>query len=210
MQHAIHNLFILDASGSMESIKRPTISAFNEIVQTAVGIEAQHPEQVHRVSLVAFNTLETRTLLWQQPVKEAAQLNEAIYQPNGGTPLYDAMGYAIQKLKGDLYGTGPHNVLVTVFTDGEENSSTQFSATAIRAIIAELEDKGWTFTYIGTGHDIGKATDNMQMKQSNSQSFRADEAGFKDMMQKETHARRQYAQKIQQKQSTKEDFYGKG
>ena len=207
MKHAIHNLFILDASGSMESIKHLTISAFNEIVQTAIGTEAQYTEQVHSVSLVAFNTLETRTLLWQQPVKEAAQLSEAAYLPNGGTPLYDAMGYAIQKLKGELYNTGPHNVLVTVFTDGEENSSKEFSATAIRSLIAELEGKGWTFTYIGTGHDIGKTTDSMQMKSSNAQSFRGDAAGFKEMMTKETTARQRYASKIQLKEDTKEDFY---
>ena len=32
--HQEHNLIILDESGSMESIKEPTIRGFNELVQT--------------------------------------------------------------------------------------------------------------------------------------------------------------------------------
>ena len=208
MKHQVHNLFILDASGSMESIKRQTIASFNELVQTAKGMEAQFPEQEHIVSLVSFSTLEMKTHLWRQPVAEARELTSADYQPNGSTPLYDAMGYAINRLKGDLYGAGAHNVLVTVFTDGEENSSREFSAGAIRALILELEDQGWTFTYIGTGHDVAKASGGINIRISNSVSFDVSESGFKDMMARETSARMRYASKIRGKEDLKEDFYG--
>ena len=47
----VHNLVILDESGSMEAIKSATISGFNEVVQTIKGVEKQFPEQEHFVSL---------------------------------------------------------------------------------------------------------------------------------------------------------------
>ena len=43
-KHQVHNLIILDESGSMESIKEPIISGFNELVQTIKGIEKDFPE----------------------------------------------------------------------------------------------------------------------------------------------------------------------
>ena len=207
MKHQVHNLFILDASGSMSSIKRQTVASFNELVQTARGMEAQFPEQEHIVSLVSFNTLETKTILWRQPVAEAREIGDAQYEPNGGTPLYDAMGAAINRLKGDLYGAGPHNVLVSVFTDGEENSSREFSGAAIRALLKELEDKGWTFTYIGTGHDVTAASGGINISVHNSVSFSANEAGFSEMMAKERSARQRYSEKIRSKEDLRSGFY---
>ena len=36
-KHQVHNLIILDESGSMETIKKMIISGFTEIVQTVKG-----------------------------------------------------------------------------------------------------------------------------------------------------------------------------
>ena len=65
-RHQVHNLIILDESGSMESIKQPTIEGFNEIVQTIKGIEKQFPEQEHFISLMSFNSLGRKTHLWKE------------------------------------------------------------------------------------------------------------------------------------------------
>lgn len=40
----VHNLIILDESGSMQEIKAATVQGFNEIVQTIKGFEKQFPE----------------------------------------------------------------------------------------------------------------------------------------------------------------------
>ena len=53
--HQVHNLIILDESGSMYSIKKQIISGFNEVVQTVKGVEQQYPEQEHFNSFVTFN-----------------------------------------------------------------------------------------------------------------------------------------------------------
>ena len=46
-KHEVHNLIILDESGSMDSIKKNIIQGFNEIVQTVKGIEKEFSEQEH-------------------------------------------------------------------------------------------------------------------------------------------------------------------
>ena len=62
----VHNLIILDESGSMEAIKRATIIGFNEVVQTIKGVEKRFPEQEHFVSLVTFNGLGIKTKLFNR------------------------------------------------------------------------------------------------------------------------------------------------
>ena len=62
-KHQVHNLIILDESGSMESIKSSIIQGFNEIVQTIKGIEKEFPEQEHFISLVTFNGLGQKLLV---------------------------------------------------------------------------------------------------------------------------------------------------
>lgn len=46
-KHQVHNLIILDESGSMSSIEKTIMNGFNELVQTIQGIESQFPNQEH-------------------------------------------------------------------------------------------------------------------------------------------------------------------
>lgn len=44
-------------------------------------------------------------------------------------------------------------VLAVIFTDGEENSSTEVSSEDVAKMIANKEDDGWTFIYLGANQD---------------------------------------------------------
>ena len=74
-KHQVHNLIILDESGSMEAIKRTIIQGFNELVQTIQGIEQQFPEQEHYISFISFNGLGQKILHFLDPV---SMLNQSI------------------------------------------------------------------------------------------------------------------------------------
>ena len=82
-KHQVHNLIILDESGSMESIKNTIIEGFNEIVQTVKGIEKEFPEQEHFISLVTFNGLGQKLLHFIDPVSRLEQIDEKRYRPKG-------------------------------------------------------------------------------------------------------------------------------
>ena len=98
-KHQVHNLIILDESGSMCDIKSTIISGFNELVQSVKGIEKQFPNQEHLITLVSFNNLENKLLHFIDPIKKLDSINESTYNPASMTPLFDAMGYSISKLK---------------------------------------------------------------------------------------------------------------
>ena len=55
------------------------------------------------------------------------------YRPGGGTPLYDAIGKGISKVNAQIED-GDH-VLVTIITDGEENSSEEWTLKMVRSMI---------------------------------------------------------------------------
>ena len=131
-KHEVHNLIILDESGSMDSIKKTIIQGFNEIVQTVKGIEKEFPEQEHFISLVTFDRLGQKLLHFIDPVNKLELIDETNYKPDASTPLYDAMGFTLIKLRQVLQEKSDYNVLVTILTDGEENASKEFTGTAIK------------------------------------------------------------------------------
>ena len=208
-KHQVHNLIILDESGSMGYIKKPIISAFNELVQTVKGVEKQFPEQEHFISFVTFNGSTGHTELHHaDPVKKIKELNMKSYVPNGSTPLFDSMGFSILKLKAQVEKVPNHNVLVTILTDGEENASREFRGKDIKKLVDELKTKNWTFTYIGTDHDIKSFANSISVE--NTMYFDKSEAGIGLMMNKERAARLSYSKKIRDKESTSYGFYGDG
>ena len=204
-KHEVHNLIILDESGSMESIKNTIIQGFNEIVQTVKGIALQYPEQEHLISFFTFNGLGNKTLHFCEPVEKLEQIDEKKYQPDASTPLYDAMGYTLAKLKKELESKTDYNVLVTILTDGEENSSKEFTGSAIKKIVEDLTQRGWTFTYIGTDHDVEKFAASISI--TNIMHFSKNDVDMEAMFVKEKSARVAYSRKIRSKEDTKTNFY---
>ena len=204
-KHKVHNLIILDESGSMESIKKTIIQGFNEIVQTVKGIEKEFPEQEHFISLVTFNGLGNKILHFIDPASRLEQIDEKRYQPNASTPLYDAMGFSFAKLRQVVENLTDYNVLVTILTDGEENASKEFTGIAIKKLIEELKLNRWTFTYIGADHDVEKFAASISI--TNTIHFQKNEANMKAMFARESNSRANYSQKIREKKDTTDDFY---
>ena len=82
MKTRIHNLIILDESGSMESIKRAAINGMNETVQSIRDAQKKHEDQEHIVSLVSFNSSEIKGIYDCVPVAEVEELTDKEYVPD--------------------------------------------------------------------------------------------------------------------------------
>lgn len=204
-KHQVHNLIILDESGSMSSIKNTIIHGFNELVQTIKGIEKQFPEQEHFVSFVSFNSLGQKLLHFIDPASKLEQIDDKSYNPDAMTPLFDAMGFSVNKLKQSLQGQTDYNVLVTVLTDGEENDSKEFSGNDIKKLVEELKQNRWTFTYIGTDHDVEKIAISLSI--NNTMVFEKNEADIKKMFAREQNARANYSKKIRFNEDTTSNYF---
>lgn len=201
----IHNLIILDESGSMQTIKKPTISGFNEVVQTIKGAKSKYPEQEHFISLFTFNSNGIKTKLFMVPVAELEELDEKIYQPNFMTPLFDAIGISVTKLKYNLTEEENVNVLVTILTDGYENASKEYTGKQVKSQIEKLRGEGWTFTYIGANHDVEQVA--MSISITNTLKFESNDAGTNNMWAKERSSRMNYLRKLSLNEDAQDNYF---
>lgn len=201
----IYNLIILDESGSMNCIKPQTINGFNETVQTIASAQKKFPEQNHLVTLVSFNSSEIKTVFDMLPVDQVRQLNDRTYSPDGNTPLYDALGRALSKLRYQINTKENHQVLVTIITDGEENSSREFTGRMVKNLIDELKAMDWVFTFIGANIDVEKVAS--QISINNYISFNQSSAGTNTMFAREKNARMNMYDKMS-KGVSKKDLQG--
>lgn len=204
-KHQVHNLIILDESGSMESIKTTIIQGFNELVQSIQGIEKQFPEQEHFISFVSFNSSGQKVLHFMDQASKLKQIDDESYNPAELTPLFDAMGFSMNKLKQALKDQTDCNVLVTILTDGAENASKEFSGKDIKRLVEELKQTNWTFTYIGTDHDVQEIASSLSI--NNTMTFEKNEADIKRMFLKEQDARAGYSSKIRLKEDTSSNYF---
>ena len=115
------NLIILDESGSMYSIEKQAISGVNETIQTTKSIQSKNPDMQQLITLVTFNSERINEICSCQAADTVNLITDKDYIPNACTPLYDAMGRALTKMKSQV--KEDDKVLVTIVTDGYENSS---------------------------------------------------------------------------------------
>ena len=190
----IHNLLILDESGSMHSIYDQALTGSNETIQSIRAAQEQFADQDHRFTFVTFNTIapNIKTVIDDVPIGEVKDLTENDYHPNACTPLYDAMGKAITTLERKV--KEEDRVLVTIITDGYENASQEYSGKAIKEMVGRLRDKGWTFVYIGANQDAIEVAKELDI--NNSLNFCADAAGTQAMFERHHRSKEIYYSKI--------------
>lgn len=194
-------VFLLDKSGSMRSDIDVTIEGFNQ--QVSILKENKEAGGDTRASLYTFggdgipsNQGMTGTGAVSPLIMALTQksghtshgivqvvnnespdkmplLDTLTYVPDGGTPLYDAFGTAIDSLL--LQSDINHEdtaVLVVAFTDGEENTSRKYSAKDIATKVDTLTKTGrWTFSLIGPKGGVETVGDLLAIKKSNRVGF---------------------------------------
>ena len=142
------NLIIADESGSMSVIRDTTLAGLNETITTCQKMQEKFPTMEQRITLITFDSNHTKVIFDNIPALEAKPLSQKDYVPGAATPLYDAIGQAVTQTYAQTEKTD--NVLVTILTDGEENSSTEFDLKMVKRLIDKQKEQGWTFTFIGT------------------------------------------------------------
>ena len=191
----VYNVVILDQSGSMFDIKREAINGYNETLQTIQAAQRKHAgTQDHFVTLVVFNSVSVRTVYDRIACGQAVELSDNTYRPQAGTPLFDAMGATLSKLRDMLDAENGYNVLVTIITDGMENDSKEYGIVHINRLVSELTELGWMITYIGANHDVKAFSQSISIP--NALSFVSSERGTRDMFAKVRTCRTSHYERI--------------
>lgn len=156
--------FILDKSGSMESVRKATIDGFNEYIQTLKRDE----KSKYEFSLVLFDFETTRREA--VPLAQVKELNMDSYKPDGGTALYDAVCQTISATK----EKDGEKVITIIMSDGQENSSKEYNKQDMKTLIKYLEKKGnWTFVYLGANQDSYATAQDYGFYMKNTSNFNA-------------------------------------
>lgn len=141
--------FLLDRSGSMESIKDDTIGAFNAYLDTlkkeGTGIE---------FSFLQFDSQSVDKVCVNKPIADVHNLTKGTFQPRGATPLIDAAYNTIKAVETVITKRSETpKIVVCIQTDGHENASVEHDWDDLNALIKEKTAAGWQFNFMGTGID---------------------------------------------------------
>jgi uncharacterized protein YegL len=145
-----HITFILDRSGSMESVRDSTIAGFNRFVA-----EQQQLDGFATITLVLFNARITAAFS-QTPLKDVKPLNHETYVPTGATALLDAIGSSVARAEAHLNSRPEHErprPIVVILTDGFENSSREHTREGIFEMVKTRREHGWSFIFLGANQD---------------------------------------------------------
>jgi len=152
-----HWTLVVDRSGSMQSLRSDAQGAINKMM-------AEQRAMLGRLTLtlIQFDTV-IETVQNRVDIRTAGD-----YQlvPRGLTALLDAVGKAIvdtgETLAALPEDERPGHVFVMIVTDGQENSSQEYSLDQVQALIKEQEERwGWVFAFFGAenaaawGHAMG-------------------------------------------------------
>ncbi len=144
-----HLYFLLDRSGSMQSIKSDIEGGFAAFVD-----QQRNGVGECRATLAQFDDVYEEVYA-DRPVADVPPLD---LQPRNMTALHDAMGRLITdagaKLDAMPESERPGTVIVAIMTDGLENASKEWSGASIKALVnQQTAQYGWTFMYMGADQD---------------------------------------------------------
>lgn len=166
-------ILILDRSGSMEDIKTDMEGGIKTYIEEQKKLSGEC-----YVSLYQFDTdydpvFEYTDIKYVKPISLI---------PRGGTALLDAIGKTINSV-GERLAKTPENdrpevVIISIITDGEENSSKEWNLVKIKELIKHQTDKyNWKFIFLGADQDAIQSGTSMGFARGSSMSFTKSSAG---------------------------------
>ena len=173
-------VFVVDASGSMYPIAHDMEGAIEALLAKQKGLPGELTVDMVYFDAPGFQpvsqpyyTISTNTVrgmvpgIVNRPVKDWYHETHTLadpsdvqvhIEPGGGTALLDALGRKIvsfgQALSALPEDERPENVIFAIVTDGEENSSREYTWATVQKMIEHQTSKyGWNFTYLGANQD---------------------------------------------------------
>jgi len=162
-----HIYFLLDRSGSMQSILSDTIGGFDAFIAEQRATPGQC-----RVTLAQFDT-EYEVVYAGTDVADVPSL---VLHPRGMTALHDAMGRLITDAGAGLAALPeekrPGTVVVAIMTDGLENASREWTGDAIRHLVQQQSTTyNWQFLYMGADQDAVEVGSKLGVAAANSITY---------------------------------------
>ena len=147
--------FVLDKSGSMDTLKESVVIGINEFLVSQKADEAQ--DGIQRLfSLFVFNDMLS-SIYSNLPLSEIPLMTVEDYMPKDTTAMYDAIGNVISIILSETdmlpEADRPGKHIMVIMTDGLENASKRYVQRDIFDKITALRANGWEFIFKGANID---------------------------------------------------------
>jgi uncharacterized protein YegL len=111
------------------------------------------------------------------------------YNPTGSTALYDAIGYAVEETKKFIEMNRDYEPHLVIQTDGDDTASKTYypsdvsalfskgvinSEFCISTILQDVQKGGWKIFYIGSCHDVTRATEMLGISEASALRYDPD------------------------------------
>jgi hypothetical protein len=174
-------VFILDRSGSMSSLRKDAIGAFNTFVEDQKRLPGEA-----NLTLVLFNHDYTE-LFASKPIKGVSPITEKDYVPAGMTAYLDAIGRTIDTVGERIAALSPNErpdkVAIAVMTDGYENASKDYTRARVRGMVEHQQSKySWEFFFLGANMDAVAESNALGIQTLNTMCFAATSRGTRKAM----------------------------
>lgn len=165
-------LFIIDRSGSMQSIRTDMEGGIDTILKDQIAQDGKYT-----VDVAYFDDRFDYTT----KLADAKDVTVNIV-PRGMTALYDAVvrgsnefGESLASLPED---ERPGTVIVTVITDGHENTSRESTIKDVKETITRQQDVyGWNYMFLGANQDAVLTGKHFGLRDGASLTFNASSVG---------------------------------
>lgn len=185
MKDATHLICIVDRSSSMGVIQGQAVEGYNKFL----GEQKAQPSEAS-LQLVLFDYpgyIEP----YKGKLADAPEMtlvegdkDKVLFQPQGCTALLDAVGKTMNSAGSWLANMSdherPNKVLCVILTDGQENSSKEFTHQKIAEMVAHQREKyNWEFLFLGANIDSWDIANMLGIGQSNAVNFVASHKGIR-------------------------------
>lgn len=167
---------VVDRSGSMNSIVDDTIGGINAFL-------AEQKKDAENVlyTYAQFDT-EYEVVHDTLPISDAPLLDRSTFVPRGATALLDAMGQTINRVSSYIAAQAddekPERVILVIVTDGRENSSRQFTRSAVMELMQDKQDNhGWNVIYLAANQNAIVEARNWGVKAASAMNYTAGKVG---------------------------------
>lgn len=198
----IHNVYILDASGSMmgEKFDNALKGINSEIKELSKDIKTDYLQ-----TIVDFaESYDIQTPFFKFPLNGIKNYTS---ETRGSTALNQAIGQTLDKILKDQESN--EKVLVKIFTDGGENASQgEYKNNSILSQkIKQCEAVGFTITFVGTEYDVNKVISNLHIYASNTLVHDNTVLGVATAFKTSTRSTINYASKVSAGEDVLTGFY---
>lgn len=174
-----HLALVIDRSGSMTTIKDDMEGG----IKTLLDEQAALPGTL----LIDVTTFDTTVEFPYSDVTAKDIKTEGLIVPRGGTALFDGVGKTITRLGEKLAKLDeddrPAHVLVVIVTDGQENSSVEWSQANLKKSIQEQTEKfSWDFIFLGANIDSATVGGGFGLNAAQTMNYTADADGTSSVL----------------------------